>query len=78
MFRKAADCKEISVRVSNLNTLGGVRGSKKKRNSFGVALNPPKEEGGGDNQLISVRTLNLAYIIASIIVRCNRFMSLLK
>jgi hypothetical protein len=60
LFRKAADCKDKSALLS-------IKGSVFKRDDRakkcatlgGVALNPPKEEGGGDNLWMLPEASNL-------------------
>src|SRR5688572_23374364 len=47
---KAVDCKDKTARVSIFRHPGCGLGTPKKSATLGgVALNPPKEEGGGDN-----------------------------
>jgi hypothetical protein len=48
--------------------------SKKKRNSVGVALNPPKEEGGGDKPGNAGGATPAEEMIGSFMVQCINYL----
>src|SRR5471030_894811 len=72
LFRKAVDCKDKSTALS---ILGGPHsfGDRQKKSATlgGVALNPPKEEGGGDNLRMLPEASNLDLL-------CQRYCALQK
>jgi hypothetical protein len=49
------------------------RNGKKKRSSMRVALNPPKEEGGGDKPRNAGGAIPVEHIIARLMVQRTNF-----